>query len=265
MRPAYDPGPMFEFRPPAVVEADAALTLQLRVGDEAAVRELVGRYGGLVHAVALQAARQAATVDAEQLVVHTFLQAWRNSEAFEPGESFAPWLATLARSVAAAAGCPVGPDVVDSLLAEPTGWVAVPAGLGDRVVASVIAEAHVDPAQIYTAADIEAARAGSRQRSSTIRSALLGLVGGLVVILAAIMLLSALGGGSSDGAVTIDLRSTGKVLDVTGSIDVERLDAGLSIALQTSPLPDLGDVGQYTARRRARRRDARSRRVVPRW
>src|SRR6478609_5776189 len=38
--------PMFEFRPPAVVQADAALTLALRNGDEAAVRELFERYGG---------------------------------------------------------------------------------------------------------------------------------------------------------------------------------------------------------------------------
>ena len=238
---------MFEFRPPAVVEADAALTRQLRLGDEAAVRELVGRYGGLVQAVALHAAPQEPTDDTEQVVVHTFLQAWRNSEAFEPGDPFAPWLATLARSVAASTGAPVSAAVVDGLLAEPSRWVALSDHVEDRIVASVIAEAHVDPAQIYTAADLEAARAASTTRSSTVRTALLGLVGGLVVLLAAILLLSALGGGSDDDAVTIDLRPTGRVLDATGSIDVERLDAGLWVALQTSPLPDLGDGGSYTA------------------
>ena len=47
--------PMFEFRPPAVVQADADLTVAFRRGDEDAVRELFDRYGGFVHAISVGA------------------------------------------------------------------------------------------------------------------------------------------------------------------------------------------------------------------
>lgn len=89
---------MHEFRPAPVVAEDRALATALRDGDEDAVRALYDRYGGLVFAVAhrILADRQRA----EEVTQHTFLQAWRNADSFEPGRDFAPWLATIARRAA---------------------------------------------------------------------------------------------------------------------------------------------------------------------
>ena len=89
---------MEEFRPAHVIEADAALARAVTAGDEAAIRELVERYGGLVFTVANRVLRD--THAAEEVTQHTFLQAWRNADRFEPGRDFAPWLATIARRAA---------------------------------------------------------------------------------------------------------------------------------------------------------------------
>lgn len=89
---------MEQFRPAEVVDEDRALALALQAGDDAAVRELYARYGGLVFTVAVRMLgdRQRA----EDVTQHTFLQAWRNADRFEPGRDFAPWLATIARRAA---------------------------------------------------------------------------------------------------------------------------------------------------------------------
>ncbi len=89
---------MHEFRPAPVVAEDRVLALRLRDGDEDAVRTLYDRYGGLVFTIAFRVLgdRQ----HAEEVTQHTFLQAWRNAESFEPGRDFAPWLATIARRAA---------------------------------------------------------------------------------------------------------------------------------------------------------------------
>jgi len=87
-----------DFRPAHVIEADAALARAVTAGDEAAIRELVDRYGGLVFTVANRVLRDPHT--AEEVTQHTFLQAWRNADRFEPGRDFAPWLATIARRAA---------------------------------------------------------------------------------------------------------------------------------------------------------------------
>lgn len=89
---------MEEFRPAHVIEADAALARAVTAGDEGAIRELVERYGGLVYTVALRIVGD--THRAEDVAQHTFLQAWRNADRFEPGRDFAPWLATIARRAA---------------------------------------------------------------------------------------------------------------------------------------------------------------------
>ena len=47
---------------------------------------------------------------AADLTVHTFLQAWRNAEVFEPGREFGPWLANLAVRVVGAKDSGVGAD-----------------------------------------------------------------------------------------------------------------------------------------------------------
>ena len=241
---------MFEFRPPAVVKADADLTLAFRRGDEDAVRELFDRYGGLVHAISVGATDDGSpecAMSADQITVHTFLQAWRNSEAFEPGQPFAPWLAGLTRSVANAAGFRLDDSVVEPLLADPAGWIEPAEGVEGRTMAAIVAEAHVDPTEIYTAADLAAARSGASSRTAVIRAAILGLVGGLVLLLVVVLALSSTGGSSNGETTTVDLRPTGRILDVDGSIQVEQVASGLSIRLETSPLPDLSDGGSYQA------------------
>ena len=89
---------MHEFRPAPVVAEDRALAIALRDGEEDTVRALYDRYAGLVFTVALRVLgdRQRA----EDVTQHTFLQAWRNADSFEPGRDFAPWLATIARRAA---------------------------------------------------------------------------------------------------------------------------------------------------------------------
>ena len=84
-----------DFRPPSVIAADTDLAVALRSGDDAAVRELYDRYGGLVHTVALRIVGERGL--AEEATQQTFLQAWRNSDRFDVGRDFAPWLATIAR------------------------------------------------------------------------------------------------------------------------------------------------------------------------
>ena len=89
---------MEQFRPVHVVQEDAELALALREGDEAAVRTLYERFGGLVFTVANRMLKDRQR--AEEVTQHVFLQAWRNAEQFEPGRDFAPWLATIARRAA---------------------------------------------------------------------------------------------------------------------------------------------------------------------
>lgn len=89
---------MEQFRPAHVVQEDAELALALCLGDEAAVRTLYERFGGLVFTVANRMLKDRQR--AEEVTQHVFLQAWRNAEQFEPGRDFAPWLATIARRAA---------------------------------------------------------------------------------------------------------------------------------------------------------------------
>jgi RNA polymerase sigma factor (sigma-70 family) len=89
---------MEQFRPVHVVQEDADLALALRKGDEAAVRAMYERFGGLVFTVANRMLQD--WQRAEEVTQHVFLQAWRNAEQLEPGRDFAPWLATIARRAA---------------------------------------------------------------------------------------------------------------------------------------------------------------------
>jgi RNA polymerase sigma factor (sigma-70 family) len=89
---------MEQFRPAQVVQEDEELARGLRDGDDAAVRALYERFGGLVFTIAYQTLRDRQR--AEEATQQTFLQAWRNADRFEPGRDFAPWLATIARRAA---------------------------------------------------------------------------------------------------------------------------------------------------------------------
>jgi RNA polymerase sigma factor (sigma-70 family) len=89
---------MEQFRPVHVVREDADLALSLREGDETAVRTLHERFGGPVFTVANRILQDRHR--AEEVTQHVFLLAWRNAEQLEPGDDFAPWLATIARRAA---------------------------------------------------------------------------------------------------------------------------------------------------------------------
>ena len=77
---------MEQFRPVHVVQEDADLALALRKGDEAAVRTMYERFGGLVFTVANRMLQD--WQRAEEVTQHVFLQAWRNAEQLEPGRDF---------------------------------------------------------------------------------------------------------------------------------------------------------------------------------
>jgi|GEM_PF-5642614 len=84
---------MEEFRPAAAIEADTDLAHAIRADDDEALRSLVDRFGAPVTATA-----HALTGDhamADDVALGVFVQAWRNSERFEPGRDFGPWLLGL--------------------------------------------------------------------------------------------------------------------------------------------------------------------------
>jgi RNA polymerase sigma-70 factor (ECF subfamily) len=77
--------------------ADSDLVTQAAAGDERAVAELYDRYGQVLYAVAYRVVGQRA--DAEEVVLDTFAQAWREATRFEAGRgSVAGWLTTIGRS-----------------------------------------------------------------------------------------------------------------------------------------------------------------------
>jgi RNA polymerase sigma-70 factor (ECF subfamily) len=76
---------------------DTALVDAMTRGDAAAMSPLYDRYAAGLLGLALRITRERA--DAEEVVVDTFAQAWRDAANFQPGRgSVASWLATIARS-----------------------------------------------------------------------------------------------------------------------------------------------------------------------
>jgi len=220
-----------------------------RAADDDAIRSLVTRYGGLVYRIASAGAPDATAHEptAADLTVHTFLQAWRNAEVFEPGRAFGPWLANLATRVVGAQDSGVGAaapplDVegeLEGLLADRSSWTDPPADVADRVVAAILAEASVGPAELYTAADLRAAQESARGGISA-RPFVIGAIAALVLLVLGVTLLSALGGTDVETGDTIELRPTGRLPDVSGSIEVISTAAGVRIVLDAPSLPDLG-------------------------
>ncbi len=236
---------MYEFRPAAAVRADAELVVAFRAADDDAIRSLVARYGGLVYRIASEVSPVATAHDpsAADLTVHTFLQAWRNAEVFEPGRAFGPWLASLAVRVVGAEDSGVAPEAqapdVEGLLADRSSWTDPPADVADRVVAAILAEATVGPAELYTAADLRAAQESARGRASA-RPFVVGAIAAVGLLLLGVLVFSALGGADVETGDTIDLRPTGRVPDVSGSIEVITTEAGVRIVLNAPTLPDPG-------------------------
>jgi RNA polymerase sigma-70 factor (ECF subfamily) len=76
---------------------DTDLIARAAGADERAMAELYDRYGQVLYAVAYRIVGQRA--DAEEVVLDTFAQAWREAARFESARgSVAGWLTTIARS-----------------------------------------------------------------------------------------------------------------------------------------------------------------------
>ncbi|MEM9516517.1 MAG: hypothetical protein AAGA42_16830 [Actinomycetota bacterium] len=209
---------MHEFRPPAVVEADAELLRTIRRGDAEAIGELVQRQGRFVYALATAVAEPGR---AGVLTRHVFVQAWRNSEAVEPGRAFRPWLAQLTLRVAKYEGLDVPPssadqlsdDVVTDLVGPEAGWPALPSELGDDVVAAVVAESFVAPLDRDDTSNGQAGR-------PWLRPALIGALCTLLFLLIGTVILSVLGGSDVGDERSVELRPTGLVEGVDGEVIV---------------------------------------------
>lgn len=76
---------------------DGELVARAAQGDERAIGRLYDRYGAVLYAVAYRIVGQRA--DAEEVVLETLAQAWREASRFEAGRgSVAGWLTMMARS-----------------------------------------------------------------------------------------------------------------------------------------------------------------------
>ncbi|MEM8620987.1 MAG: hypothetical protein AAGF73_14815 [Actinomycetota bacterium] len=214
---------MHEFRPPAVVEADAELLRAIRRGDADAVAGLVQRQGRFVHALAtaVAGADRVQPGRADVLTRHVFVQAWRNAEAAEPGRAFRPWLAQLTLRVAAHEGLQAAPvsidqlsdDAVADLVGPEAEWPPLPTGLADDVVAAVLAESFVAP---LARDDI----AASDTERPWLRAALVGALGTLLFLLVGTIVLSVLGGNDAGDQRTVELQPTGLVEGADGEVTV---------------------------------------------
>lgn len=82
---------------PAGDRPDTDLIARAASGDERAMGELYDRYGRVLYAVALRIVGQRA--DAEEVVLDSFAQAWREATRFDAARgSVAGWITTIARS-----------------------------------------------------------------------------------------------------------------------------------------------------------------------
>jgi RNA polymerase sigma-70 factor, ECF subfamily len=76
---------------------DFALVAAMKNGDQSAMTVLYDRYSAAIMGLALRITRERA--DAEDVVVDTFAQVWRDASRFEAGRgSVGSWVATIARS-----------------------------------------------------------------------------------------------------------------------------------------------------------------------
>ncbi|HEY6947744.1 MAG TPA: sigma-70 family RNA polymerase sigma factor [Gemmatimonadales bacterium] len=86
-----NPGPV------SSAPVDRDLVAQVAAGSESAIGQLYDRYATVLYAVAYRIAGQRA--DAEEVVIESFAQAWREAGRFEPGRgSVAGWLTMITRS-----------------------------------------------------------------------------------------------------------------------------------------------------------------------
>jgi RNA polymerase sigma-70 factor (ECF subfamily) len=96
-----DGAPVLKLTPPAMGEGPgddgSALIAALAAGDERAAALLYDRYASMLMAVAFRITRSRA--DAEEVVLETLEQAWRQAQRYERSRgSLDAWLAVIARS-----------------------------------------------------------------------------------------------------------------------------------------------------------------------
>ncbi len=128
---------MHEFRPPAVVEADAELLRTIRRGDTEAIGELVRRQGRFVYAARDRRCRARSSRRA-----HTGTCSSRRGATLRQSNragAFRPWLAQLTLRIAEHEGLDVptvstdqlSDTVVTELVGAEAEWPALPPELGD--------------------------------------------------------------------------------------------------------------------------------------
>jgi len=129
-------------------DPDRSCVSRMRAGDTRALEELYDRHAPLLYGLVLRIVGRAS--DAEEVLQDTWLQAWRQAAAWDPGRgTVVGWLITLARSRA-----------IDRI----------------RSVASRMrAETSAPPPEVVTGADEPAASAEARQRRERMAAALAAL------------------------------------------------------------------------------------------
>ncbi len=128
----------------------------------------------------------------------------------------------------------LGADV-RTLLADASTWVEPGPDLGERVVAAVASEA---------TSPIPAADAAGPARWRSVRPALVGAAAAVVLLFAAVVVFSALGGSDADRPLAVELVPTGLVAGAAGDIEVSSTPSGLRIDLDAVGLPRR-DAGAY--------------------
>lgn len=130
-----------------------------------------------------------------------------------------------------------GSDDIWDALSEPDAWVDVAPNLADRVlVASGLATVGQRDGPVVDGDD-DAVVPPSRVGRS-LRPVLLGIGGAMVMLLVAIVGLSAASGNPAPANFTVDLIPTGVLAEVEGGeITVTERDAGLEIELEAFTLP----------------------------
>lgn len=118
---------------------------------------------------------------------------------------------------------------IDALLADPSMWEQPPSDLGDRVAASIQAEA----SQAVPAVP----QATGMARRGWLRPALLGAAAAVAILLGGVVALSALSGVEDRDTFSAELTSTGLINDVEGSVEIASFDSGLRIDLDAPSLP----------------------------
>lgn len=124
---------------------------------------------------------------------------------------------------------PVIARVVEDSLADPHFWDEPSVGLEDGIVAAIESEA----APFEPLGGAPAPESGRGRW----RAGFLGAAAALVLLFAAVVVISALDDTGDDETIAVDLAPTGLVADATGSVELTSTDSGIRIELVDVALP----------------------------